>query len=140
MRAALEARAAQLGVEEAVSLPGHTDNPFAHVARADLFVLSSVSEGMPSALIEALACGTPAVSTDCPSGPREILGDGRFGELVPVGDGEALAAAMSRALDVPRVEAALQARAREFGLSRAVDRYVELLERVAESGGRTAEN
>ena len=134
MRATLEARVAQLGLAEAVSFPGHTDNPFAHVARADLFVLSSVSEGMPSALIEALACGTPAVSTDCPSGPREVLGDGRFGELVPVGDADALAGAMSRVLDVPRSPTVLQGRAQEFGLERAVEGYVDLLEEVARSG------
>ena len=133
MRPTLEARVAALGLGDVVSLPGHTANPFAHVARADLFVLSSISEGMPSALIEALACGTPVVSTDCPSGPREILADGRFGKITDVGDVEALASAMSRQLDAPRDRGMLTARARDFALEGAVERYVEQLERTARS-------
>jgi glycosyltransferase involved in cell wall biosynthesis len=112
MRQRLETAVARLGLSEDVAFPGHATNPFSPVARADLFVLSSISEGMPSALIEALACGTPVVSTDCPSGPREILGEGRFGELVAVGDVGALAAAMARQLDAPRDREALRARAR----------------------------
>ena len=93
--------AATLGVGERVDLPGFVANPYAYMARASLFVLSSRWEGMPVALIEALACGTPAVSTDCPSGPRELLADGRAGALVPVGDAGAMAAAMDRWLDAP---------------------------------------
>lgn len=131
MRSSLEARIAALGLGDAVSLPGHTTNPFSHLSRADLFVLSSISEGMPSALIEALACGTPVVSTDCPSGPREILADGRFGNLVDVGDVEALARAMSSQLDAPRDRDRLIGRARDFAIERAVERYVEVLERAA---------
>jgi glycosyltransferase involved in cell wall biosynthesis len=131
MRGALERRITQLGLGNDVLLPGHTANPFAHLARADLFVLSSISEGMPSVLIEALACGTPIVSTDCPSGPREILADGRYGELVAVGDVEALAVAMLRQLDGETDRAPLLRRAGDFALDRVVPRYVELLERSA---------
>jgi len=131
MRGALESRVAELGLEGDVALPGHSVNPFAHLARADLFVLSSISEGMPSVLIEALACGTPVVSTDCPSGPREILEGGRYGELVEVGDVGALAAAIRRQLDRDADETPLVSRARDFALERIVPRYVELFERSA---------
>jgi glycosyltransferase involved in cell wall biosynthesis len=134
MRNVLETRIAELGIADDVALPGHTENPFAHIARADLFVLSSISEGMPSVLIEALACGTPIVSTDCPSGPREILADGRYGELVPVGDVEALSAAMARQLDAPADRGLLTARAAGFAPDRVVPRYIEVLERAAAVG------
>ncbi len=73
-------------------------NPYAYLARASLFVLSSRWEGLPTVLIEALCCGTPVVSTDCPSGPQEILRGGQFGRLVPVGDADALAQAIDAAL------------------------------------------
>lgn len=100
-RQSLEALAARLGVAEDVDLPGYAKNPFAFLARAQLFVLSSQREGCPNVLIEALAVGTPVVATDCPSGPREILDGGRYGPLVPVGDFHALAAAMAAVLEHP---------------------------------------
>lgn len=98
-RAKLEALVARLGLEKDVSLPGWAVNPYPYMASADLFVLSSLWEGLPTVLIEALYCGLPIVATDCPSGPREILAGGRFGALVPVGDVDALARAMADALD-----------------------------------------
>lgn len=103
-RQALEALVLQLGLEADVSLPGFVRNPAAFMARSALFALSSRWEGLPTVLIEALYCGTPVVATDCPSGPREILSDGRYGHLVPVGDVHALAQAMSKGLDghIPR--------------------------------------
>lgn len=127
LRDELTALAERLGVADAVSMPGYAPNPYAWMARADLFVLSSRHEGLPGVLIEALACGCPVVSTDCPSGPREILDGGRFGTLVPVGDSDALAAAMDAALDRPRDSARLKARAAMFSVDRCVDKYLDLL-------------
>lgn len=97
-RERLEALAGELGIAEAVSMPGVVANPYAYLAKADLFVLSSLWEGLPNALIEALACGVPCISTDCPSGPREILQEGRFGTLVPMREPEALARAVDQTL------------------------------------------
>lgn len=96
---ALTALASRLGIAGDVDFAGFQANPYPWLAHADLFVLSSAWEGSPNALTEALALGTPSVSTDCPSGPREILEDGRYGPLVPVGDAESLAAAMEATLD-----------------------------------------
>ena len=126
-RSNLLSLASGLGVAECVDFPGFSENPFAFLARADLFVLSSRNEGLPTVLIEAMVCGCPVVSTDCDFGPREILEDGRYGPLVPVGEPEALAGAMLSVLNnLPRPEA-LQARAEFFNATRAVDRYEELL-------------
>lgn len=91
--------ARRLGVGEKCAFPGQTANPFAYMRRADVFVLSSNFEGSPNALVEALAIGVPIVSCDCPSGPREILADGRFGRLVSVRDAVALAEAIAATLD-----------------------------------------
>ena len=100
-RPMLEALVKELNLEEDVGLPGFVMNPYAYMARASLFVLSSRWEGLPTVLIEALCCGTPAVSTDCPSGPREILRNGKYGKLTPVGDAAAFAQAIKAALDEP---------------------------------------
>jgi glycosyltransferase involved in cell wall biosynthesis len=97
-RKKLEALAKTLGIREYIDFPGFVENPYKYMARASVFVLSSRSEGLPNVLIEALVCGVPAVSTDCPSGPREILLDGLGGLLVPVGDVEAMANAIKRLL------------------------------------------
>jgi glycosyltransferase involved in cell wall biosynthesis len=93
--------AAELGIQDDFALPGFVQNPYAYLSKAKLFVLSSLWEGCPNVLIEALAVGTPSVSTDCPSGPREILGEGQYGRLVPPADVEALAQAMAATLDDP---------------------------------------
>ncbi len=124
-RPALEALIAELGLHGDVSLPGIANAP-AYMARSSLFALSSAWEGLPTVLIEAMAVGTPVVSTDCPSGPREILQEGRLGALVPVGDAPALASAMERALDhadPPLPADALTA----FTLDAAVDHYLRLI-------------
>ena len=97
-RAELETLVSRLGLTADVSLPGFKENPFAFMAGARLFVLPSAWEGLPGVLIQALGCGCPVVSTDCPSGPREILQDGRFGRLVPVGDDTAMAEAILQIL------------------------------------------
>jgi glycosyltransferase involved in cell wall biosynthesis len=94
----LEALVRQLGLDQDVHLPGFVDNPYAYMARASVFVLSSKWEGLPTVLVEALYCGAPIVATDCPSGPREILADGQYGQLVPVGDVVALAKAIEATL------------------------------------------
>ena len=117
----------QLQIAEHVDFPGFVENPYAFLARADLFVLSSRNEALPTVLIEAMACGCPVVSTDCPFGPREILEEGRLGALVPVGDSEALATAMARALDEPPQRAEIRERASFFNTNCAVDQYEKLL-------------
>lgn len=122
--------AQKLRIAEHVEFPGFVENPYAFLAKADLFVLSSRNEALPTVLIEAMACGCPVVSTDCPFGPREILEEGRFGTLVPVGDSEALSAAMACALDEPPQRAALRERASFFSVENAVVRYEKLLLRA----------
>ncbi len=126
-RARLEALAENLGIRSQVELAGYVDNPFACMARAGVYVLSSMREGFPNALVEALACGAPVVSTDCPSGPAEILENGRYGRLVPVGDAQALAEAIVETLDDPLPGAVMRARAAEFSVERAVQAYREVL-------------
>ena len=84
LRGELERLASDLGVAEDVGMPGFYANPYALMSRASVFVQSSQWEGLPSVLVEAMACGTPVVATDCPGGTREILEDGRLGTLVPV--------------------------------------------------------
>lgn len=126
-RRQLEVLAEELGVSAAVSLPGFVDKPFAYMAHANLYVLSSKWEGLPGALIQALACGCPVVSTDCPSGPREILENGRFGTLAEVGDAEGLAAAITQALDAPSDKDRLKERAAAFSTEAVVPRYLKVL-------------
>ena len=126
-RAALLALAGTLGIAGDVNLPGFVDNPHAFLSRAALFVLSSRWEGLPGVLIEALACGTRVVSTDCPSGPREILADGAYGELAPTGDPEALAEAMHRALSGDFATSDPTAQLALFDTRNSVDRYLALL-------------
>ena len=117
----------ELGISEHVDFPGFVENPYAYMARARLFVLSSRHEGLPTVLIEAMACGCPVVSTDCPFGPDEILEGGRWGELVPVDDPPALTGAMARAMNASPRKDALRKRADFFSLASAVARYEELL-------------
>jgi glycosyltransferase involved in cell wall biosynthesis len=126
-RPGLEALIAELGVRDDVSLPGFRDSAPAYMARSALFVLSSAWEGLPTVLIEAMAAGTTVVSTDCPSGPREILQEGRLGALVPVGDAPALACAMERSLNAAGAKLPPDA-LREFTLDAAVDHYLRLIE------------
>jgi glycosyltransferase involved in cell wall biosynthesis len=126
-RPGLTALVSELGVGDDVALPGFRDNALAYMAGSALFVLSSAWEGLPTVLIEALAAGTRVVATDCPSGPREILQDGRLGALVPVGDVAALAEAMIDALDRPAGPVPFDALA-PFTRDAAVDHYLRLIE------------
>lgn len=125
-RTELEALARSLGVDEAVALPGFIDNPFSYMAHADTFVLSSKFEGLPGALIQAMACGCKVVSTDCPSGPYEILEGGQLAPLVPVGDPEALAKAVLESLAAP-LDPALQTRAQDFTEAHILPQYLNVL-------------
>ncbi len=125
-RERLEALARELELSGDVSLPGATTNPYAYMARSTAFILSSRWEGLPTVLIEAMSCGAPVVATDCPSGPREILADGRFGALVPVGDVQALAAAMDDALDGKLARPPVESW-RRYAIDAVVDEYVPLL-------------
>ncbi|NBC11856.1 MAG: glycosyltransferase, partial [Gammaproteobacteria bacterium] len=123
-RDALLAEATALGVADDVTLPGFVPRPYAEIAHADLFALSSRWEGMPLVLVEALALGTAVVATDCPSGPRELLADGDQGRLVPVGDAAALAAAMAAALAAPVHADALREAARPYTIEAATTAYL----------------
>lgn len=128
---ALRAQAQQLGIADKVIFAGFHSDPTPFYASADLFVLSSNYEGFGNVIVEALACGLPVVSTDCPSGPAEILNNGLFGKLVPVGDEAALAEAMTTTLTEPHDREKLRARARDFapkGIARA---YLDLLRPIS---------
>jgi glycosyltransferase involved in cell wall biosynthesis len=113
-----------------VSLPGFVENPYAFMRRADVFVLSSVFEGLPTVLIEALACGATIVSTNCPSGPAEILANGEFGSLVPVKQPAILAEAVSQALAEPIQPLKALRRAGEFDIGHITERYLEMIRQV----------
>ncbi len=124
---ALRAQAARLGVSDRVIFAGFQADTRPFYKSADVFVLSSNYEGFGNVIVEALAAGTPVVSTDCPSGPAEILEDGRYGRLVPVGDADALAAAITATLAEAPDGAALRARAAAFAPEIAAARYLECL-------------
>ncbi len=114
----------QLGVADKIIMPGFAKNPFPYYETADLFVLSSDYEGFGNVIVEALACGIPVVSTDCPSGPAEILSDDLFGLLAPVGDADALAVSMQASLKRKWNKAILQERAKSFSPARIVNQYI----------------
>jgi glycosyltransferase involved in cell wall biosynthesis len=125
----LDKLARQLDVQDDVLFAGHQPNPFAYMARADVFALTSQHEGFSNVLVEALACGCPIVSTDCPYGPREILDRGLYGHLVPVGDHHEMASAIAGMLCGRRgfSREMLQRRAAEFSVDVLVGRYLSLL-------------
>jgi glycosyltransferase involved in cell wall biosynthesis len=129
-RPKLEALVRELGMEEDVALPGFVENPYKYMKRAAVFVLSSKWEGLPTALIEALALGIRVVATNCPSGPEEVLEGGKWGRLVPVGDPAGLAQAILDRLNNARsgntsgqVEYAIQ----RFSLEKIVQTYCDIL-------------
>jgi len=125
-RAKLESLACDLGIAQDVALPGFTTNPYREMGASDLFVLSSRWEGSPNALTEALALGIPVVATDCPSGPREILG-AMGNNLVPVGDPEALAQAILATLTNPPSKAMLQQMVAPYILQQSAQSYLQVL-------------
>lgn len=125
-RAELESLACELGVAADVHFAGFAENPFAYMVRASVYVLSSIYEGLPNALIQAMALGTPAVATDCPSGPKEVLEDGRYGELVPMQDCETMAAAILKTLesDCKSVD---ETWCNRYQVDTVIDQYLQLL-------------
>ena len=122
----LERMIQELGVAEDVALPGFVDNPMPYMSRASVYALSSRTESLGNALIEAMATGCPVVATDCPFGPREILVDGAFGWLVPTGDDDAMSRALLEALRTPRVAYPTEVLGR-FSAHRIVDEYQALI-------------
>jgi glycosyltransferase involved in cell wall biosynthesis len=127
-RQKLEGLVREFGLGKDVELSGFASNPFSHMARASAFVLSSRFEGLPGVLIQALACGCPVVSTDCPSGPREILMDGKLGPLVPIGSIKSLSLAIDAVLDHPIAAHKLRERAEFFSEERSAERYLASME------------
>jgi glycosyltransferase involved in cell wall biosynthesis len=119
--------AEKFGLKEDVDLPGFKQNPYPYMRNASVFVLSSRREGASAVIVEALACGTPVVSTDCPSGPAETLKDGQLGRLVPVGDYEAMAAAILNTLIDPSQSEALEKAAEEHATAQAAKRYLQAM-------------
>ena len=129
-RLRLEAMIRKLGMADCAVLPGFVENPFNYMKQAALFVLSSAWEGLPNVLIQAMACGVPVVATDCPSGPAEILENGRFGSLVSVGDAEGMADAILAVLEVENdteFRGNRVARAMDFSVDRILEQYKEVL-------------
>ncbi|MGN8159213.1 glycosyltransferase [Salinisphaera sp. RV14] len=126
-RSHLEARAAQAGLADDIAFMGWVDHPAAFMARSAMLVSASRLEGLPYALIEALASGCPVVATDCPSGPAEVLGHGRYGRLVAVDDIAGLSAAIEQTLDSPPDKALMEKRAADFSVEKSVDRYETLI-------------
>jgi glycosyltransferase involved in cell wall biosynthesis len=126
-RPALQAEVQKLHIQEDVLMPGFARNPYAWMARSSSFVLPSRWEGLPTVLVEAMACGLTPVATDCPGGSSEILEDGKYGFLTPVGDVAAMAEAILESLDRPVTASDLRNRAEAFSVQSAVDKYLTLI-------------
>jgi glycosyltransferase involved in cell wall biosynthesis len=126
-RGALEVLARQHGVADRIVFTGHVADPFAFMMRARVAVCASIYEGLGNAIIEALACGTPVVSTDCPYGPAEILQGGRYGTLIPLGDAAAMAAAIELALSKAVDRGPLRLRGLDYTAARAAERFLEIV-------------
>jgi len=133
----IERVVAERDLEAVVRFPGYVD-PAPYMRRAAVLALSSTYEGLPTVLVEALACGCPVVSTDCPSGPREILADGAYGRLVPVGDAAALADALAETIDEEPDAERLRERAEVFASDRVLAAYEALIEEVTPPSRRPA--
>jgi glycosyltransferase involved in cell wall biosynthesis len=125
-RNSLESLAKNLGVDEDVKFPGFISNPYPYMVHASAFVLSSSWEGLPTVLAEALYCGIPTIATDCPGGSREILGNGKYGKLVPAGDVKKLAEAIANSLQGINRKPPSESWDR-FELNEVVDAYLNVL-------------
>ena len=133
----LRVLARELGVAESVRLPGFMANPFPWIARARVLVSASRAEGCPNVIQQALACGTPVVATDCPGGTAEILENGRWGRLVPMGDPQAMASAINATLDDAKPNDG-RLRAADFDAQRTAEQYLGLLLPDRQPHARTA--
>jgi len=132
-RIKLENLVNSLGIEADVQLPGAVDNPYPYMASCSVFVFSSIFEGLGNVLIEALACGARIIATDCKYGPAEILADGRYGSLVPVGNAPAMAKAIITSLNSEKKHFALRKRANDFSQENIVQQYLDLFVSLYES-------
>lgn len=130
LRSQFEAQIKSLGLQEDIALPGFDSNPYRYMSRATAFVLSSRWEALPTVLIEAMACGCQLIGTRCPYGVEEVLAHGEFGQLVPVEDAIALAQALKAAIESPISPEAIQFRAADFSVDRAVDQYLDLINKL----------
>lgn len=129
-RKKLDALAIKLKVKDKFDLPGFVPNAIPYIARSSVLVMSSLHEGFGNVLVEALACGTNVVSTECPSGPSEILDNGSYGWLVPVGNAEKMAEAINEALLKPKNVVLLKERAKTFSLENGIKNYVNLIDKT----------
>lgn len=126
-RQQLEAEISLLSLSDDVSLLGFTNNPYAYMSKASAFILSSQFEALPTVLIEALACGCQVISTDCPYGPNEILMNGKYGQLIPIGDAQELSNAMEKVISTPIDPNLLKLRAHDFNVKNAVLEYLKAM-------------
>lgn len=128
-RQQLNALVKELGLEKEVAFLGFVDNPYTYIAKAAVYVLSSAWEGFGNVLVEAMALGTPVVSTDCPNGPAEILDRGKYGFLVPVGDDNAMSEAILQVLsdNTKKVDPAWL---EQFTLNQVAQKYLNLVENI----------
>jgi glycosyltransferase involved in cell wall biosynthesis len=115
------------GLRDVVQLLGYVENPLKYFAKSDVFVLSSLVEGLPNVLVEAMMCGCTPVATDCPTGPREVLLDGKYGYLVQMRNPEALANGIMQALNLPIAKELLEEAVRPFAEKTVIDRHIEVL-------------
>ena len=126
LRGELEDMTKRLGISKDVAIPGFVENPYMYMKNASAFVMSSRWEGLGNVLIEAMACGCPVISTDCPHGPKEILAAGKYGILVPIGDVFTLSYAMLKVLDTSVRHDLLMHRANYFSVKKAVSKYLAI--------------
>jgi glycosyltransferase involved in cell wall biosynthesis len=124
----LEALVKELGLSQYVYMPGFVENPFAYMKKSSVFVLSSLWEGLPNVLIQAMIVGTPVVATDCPSGPKQILENGKWGKLVPVGDVQEMASAILDVLENGHEKIPMEMLEKEYSTESVLKKYLECIE------------
>ena len=127
-RSSLEQLTKDLNISNDIYMPGFVDNPYSYMLRANMLILSSAWEGLPGVLVEALACGTSIVSTDCPGGASEILKNGKYGTLVKPGDPDQIAKAILTVLEKPMATEVLIHRARDFSLKKIIPEYLDIFQ------------